>query len=85
MHQFYLAVIFSMINLAWTANETIRSEILALGLSSGEQLFPAPNYTLRWSSYEAPSYIIALKPATEEDVAKIVTSLLRALWLLGQC
>ncbi|CAL8579516.1 hypothetical protein XPA_005256 [Xanthoria parietina] len=73
MHQFYLAVIFSMINLAWTANETIRSEILALGLSSGEQLFPAPNYTLRWSSYEAPSYIIALKPATEEDVAKIIT------------
>ncbi|KAL9025463.1 MAG: hypothetical protein Q9196_005720 [Gyalolechia fulgens] len=51
----------------------IKSEILALGLSSGSQLLPTPNYTLRWSSYEAPSYIVAVKPATEEDVAKIIT------------
>lgn len=47
MYQLYVAVDFSMIILAWTADETIRSEILALGLFSSSRLFPASNYTIQ--------------------------------------
>lgn len=73
MHWFHpAAVLLLMINLASTARENIIPEILALGLSLRSQLLPASHYTQRWSNYEAPSYIIAVKPATKEDVAKII-------------
>ena len=75
MYYLYIAVIFLMVNIARTTNETIRSELLALGLSSGSQVAPPSEYTQRWSSYDAPSYVTAVKPATDDDVAKIVTIL----------
>ncbi|KAF2798629.1 FAD-binding domain-containing protein, partial [Melanomma pulvis-pyrius CBS 109.77] len=31
------------------------------------------DFTKRWSSYYAPSYVVTVKPNTEDDVAKIVT------------
>lgn len=72
MHHIYIAVIFLMANIARTANETIRSELLALGLSSGSHVAPPSDFTQRWSSYDAPSYVTAVRPANDDDVAKIV-------------
>lgn len=75
MHHLYIAVILLLVNIARTANKTIRSELLTLGLSSGSQIAPTSEYTQRWSTYHAPSYLTAVKPATDDDVAKIVTIL----------
>ena len=72
MYYIFIAAVLLMINNASSTNETIRSELLALGLSPGSQIGLTSGYTPRWSSYEAPSYVIAVKPDTEDDVAKIV-------------
>lgn len=50
------------------------SDVTALGLSSGTQIgSPSESaFTQRWSTYNAPSYVAAVKPVTEQDVAKIV-------------
>jgi hypothetical protein len=50
------------------------SDVKALGLSAGTQVgTPSESaFTQRWSTYNAPSYIAAVKPTTEQDVAKIV-------------
>ena len=52
----------------------IVSSLHNLGLSPGTQIGPSSNFTQRWSSYDAPSYIVAVKPVTESDVAKVVRS-----------
>lgn len=75
MKYVYTAVSLLLLSLARAANETITSELLYLGLSSGSQIGPTSEFTQRWSSYDAPSYVTAVKPATEDDVAKIVTIL----------
>ncbi|KAK0510736.1 hypothetical protein JMJ35_007168 [Cladonia borealis] len=72
MKYIYTAVSLLLISIASAANGTIRSELLSLGLSSGSQIGPTSEYTQRWSSYDAPSYVTAVKPATEDDVAKII-------------
>jgi hypothetical protein len=48
------------------------------GLSSGTETFLAsdPDFanetTQRWTTHDAPTYIVAVKPAVESDVQKIV-------------
>jgi hypothetical protein len=53
---------------------TILSDLHALGLSTGSQIgSPSDsNFTQRWSTYNAPKYVAAVKPVTDRDVAKIV-------------
>lgn len=52
----------------------LASDLTALGLSSETQIgSPSESaFTQRWSTYNAPSYVAAVKPGTERDVAKIV-------------
>jgi hypothetical protein len=54
---------------------TLVSDLRNLGLSPKTQIGSASNctkFTQRWSSYDAPSYAVAIKPANDDDVAKIV-------------
>ena len=56
------------------ASASLVSDLSALGLSPGTKIgSPSdPAFTQRWSSYNAPDYVVAVKPVTEKDVAKIV-------------
>jgi hypothetical protein len=56
------------------ASAFLLPDVAALGLSSGTQIgSPSdPSFTKRWSTYNAPSYVAAVRPGTEQDVAKIV-------------
>jgi hypothetical protein len=50
-------------------------DLRSLGLSPGTKVGLNSNssgFTQRWSSYDAPSYVAAVKPVTDTDVAKVV-------------
>ncbi|KAF2648721.1 FAD-binding domain-containing protein [Lophiostoma macrostomum CBS 122681] len=49
-------------------------DVTALGLSSGTQVgSPSEStFTQRYSTYHSPSYVVAVKPVIEQDVAKII-------------
>ncbi|CRG83420.1 hypothetical protein PISL3812_00771 [Talaromyces islandicus] len=50
-------------------------DLRGLGLSPGTKIGLASNssgFTQRWSSYDAPSYVAAVKPVTDKDVAKVI-------------
>ena len=74
MRFLYITAIAVMPIISHGAHGTLISALRALDLSSGTQIGPASNsnYTQRWSSYDAPSYVVAVKPVTDADVAKIV-------------
>ena len=76
MFHLYIVIVLLIIKKAQTNNVTITSELLALGLSSGAQIALTSGYTQRWSTYDAPEFVTAVKPATDADVAKIVQTLL---------
>ena len=74
MRYLYIAIAVILI-ISQGVHGTLISALRALNLSSGTQIGPASNYTQRWSSYDAPSYVVAIKPVTDGDVAKIVCAL----------
>lgn len=76
MHHMYFALVFFIINAVRSTNETLPAELRALNLSSGSQIGLTPESTQRWSSYYAPSFVTAVKPAMDSDVAKIVMFIL---------
>jgi hypothetical protein len=61
------------------------TETFRPALSDGAEIYSVndPNWatetTQRWSNWDAPTYIGAIKPATEQDVAATVLLLLRDL------
>ena len=72
MYSLYIAAISLIVTVSQGARGTLTSNLHALDLSSGTQIASLLNYTQRWSTYDAPSYAVAIKPVTDEDVAKIV-------------
>ena len=75
MPYLYIATIFLMVIISQGAHGTLISDLRSLNLSPGTQIAPSSDsadFTQRWSSYDAPSYIVAVKPVTDNDVAKIV-------------
>lgn len=79
MRYLYIAAVFLMVTISQGAHGTLISDLRSLDLSPGTQIAPSSDsadFTQRWSSYDAPSYIVAVKPVTDIDVAKIVRVLL---------
>ena len=74
MHRLHFAIPFLLlaVNIGHSNSDTILTEIRALGLSSGSVIGVTSKSTQRWSNYYAPSFVTAVKPATDDDVAKIV-------------
>lgn len=75
MRQLYVSIILLLVLTAQMAKGTIRLDLLDLDLSNGTQIGPTSDYVQRWSTYDAPTYVTAVKPSTDADVAKIVTIL----------
>jgi hypothetical protein len=75
MRYIHISAISLIATISKGAHSTLISDIKSLDLSPGTQITPGSsliNFTQRWSSYDAPTYVVAVKPVTEDDVAKIV-------------
>ncbi|KAI9699566.1 MAG: hypothetical protein M1820_007064 [Bogoriella megaspora] len=75
MRYILLTTITITLNFSRYVDGTLVSSLGALGLSSGTQIAlssNSSNFTQRWSTYDEPDFIVAIKPVTDHDVAKIV-------------
>lgn len=64
------------------ASSSLIADLRSLDLSPGTHIGLASNssrFTQRWSSYDSPSYVAAIRPTTDTDIAKIVSFLLLLL------
>ncbi|KAJ8063296.1 hypothetical protein OCU04_008526 [Sclerotinia nivalis] len=76
MQHLFVALICLFVTICHGANVTLLSDLQQLNLSSGAEiglnLSSSIGFTSRWSSYDAPDYIVGVKPFTHDDVAKVV-------------
>jgi hypothetical protein len=73
------AALLLILSLASASSDVDIASLFGPSLSPGAEIF-MPSYanytedvTQRWTVYEEPSYIGAIKPATEKDIQNIVS------------
>lgn len=78
MFRTLVPILLSAVSLASTIPSATIQTYLKDHLSSGSEVFLpsesayATELTERWNAYDAPTYIVGVKPATVEDVSIIV-------------